>query len=456
MFDITVPVTRARWRDKWPIFVVLFGCIFLQRFGLPLGGFRLPAVVPVVAAVFFVLLVQNRAVIAERSALLFILFCAYALFCAGLALAVPPQGTTASVFSIGYLLILYSFIVFRLRPGLAVAETLAIFRNFVTIIAVCACLQFAAQFAGIGLFSFAGFVPDSLLLEEAYNVVIPVWYGATIYKANGIFLLEPSFLSQFAAVALVIEFLYFGSAARMGLFVLALIVAFSGTGLLILGFAVVVASVLERRALWRMVGLLVIGGLILALFGASIAPEYMDSVVRRLSEFDSEEASGFIRFISPYIMVGDATADPRSIIGFGPGTAERFDMLGYTYGVNAVTKILIDYGIPGLSIYVLLLLSCFYRAEMRALSAVGLFWFVFGGGYHLTPAIVYTLAVLLTWGPGLRDHAGAARNLLSRAFPRRPERVPASALGLTPDRRERRRLEPSMSAGIPREHGPIV
>jgi O-antigen ligase len=392
---------RAQRGEKWPIAAALFGCIFLQRFGIPLGEFKLPVAVLVVAAVFFVLLIQNRAMVAERQAILYIFFCIYALLSAGLALAVPPQGTTASVFSLGYLLLLYAFIVLRMRPALGAIETFRIFRGFITIVAACAILQFVAQFAGLRLFSFAGVVPDPLLLESAYNVVVPVWYGASIYKANGFFLLEPSFLSQFVAVALVIEFLYFGSPIRMGLFMLALLVAFSGTGFLILGFAVAVASVLERRAFGRLLVLLIVGGSVLALFASLVAPEYIESILRRTSEFDSNEASGFLRFISPYMMVMDATADPRSIVGFGPGTAERFDSLGYEYGINALTKILIEYGIPGLGLYVLLLFGCFYRADMRALSAIGFFWFILGGGYHLTPAVVYTLATLLAWGPGM-------------------------------------------------------
>jgi O-antigen ligase len=420
VFPNTTPApNHALWRDRWPIVVALFGCIFLQRFGIPMGELKLPIVVPVVAAVFLVLLIQNRALVSEAPAIFYIFFCIYALFSAGLALAVPPQGTIASVFSLGYLLLLYSFIVLRVRPALGVIETLKIFRSFVTIIAICAVLQFAAQFAGIRLFSFAEFIPEALLLEPAYNVVIPIWYGSAVYKANGFFLLEPSFLSQFVAIALVIEFLYFGSAVRMGLLVLALLVAFSGTGFLILGFAVVVASVLERRALWRVAILLVVGGSVVALFGALIAPEYIDSMVRRTSELNSNEASGFIRFISPYMMVMDATADPRSILGFGPGTAERFESLGYEYGINALTKILIEYGIPGLAVYVLLLISCFYRADMRALSAVGFFWFIFGGGYHLTPAVVYTLAALFAWGPGPAPRLAAAPGHFSSAFPTR-------------------------------------
>lgn len=399
--------TAAPWRDKWPIFIALFGCIFLQRFGIPAGELKLPVVVLVVAAVFLILLIQNRAMVAERPAILYIFFCIYALFSAGLTLAIPPQGTMASVPSLGYLLLLYAFIVLRIRPALGPSETLRIFRGFVTFVAACAVLQFLAQFAGLHLFSFAGFVPDPLLLEPAYNVVVPIWYGASVYKANGFFLLEPSFLSQFAAIALVIEFLYFGSAFRMGLFVLALLVAFSGTGFLILGFAVVVTGILERRALGRLMLLLIVGGSVIALFGSVVAPEYIESVLRRTSELESNQTSGFIRFISPYMMVVDATADPRSILGFGPGTAERFDSIGYEYGVNALTKILIEYGMPGLGLYVLLLFSCFYRADMRALSAIGFFWFIFGGGYHLTPAVVYTLATLLAWGPGAVSRSAA-------------------------------------------------
>ena len=399
---------QAHWKDRWPVVAILFGCIFLQRFGVPVGELKLPIVVPIAAGVFGILLLQNRTLFSEASLLIYLLFCLYALFSAGLALAVPPMGTLASAPSLGYLLLLYAFIVLRIRPAPGRIETLATFRSFSTVVAACACAQFAAQFAGIRLFSFAGAVPDALLLESTYNVVVPIWYGSTIYKANGIFLLEPSFLSQFVAIALVIEFLYFGSVARMALLVGALLVAFSGTGLVVLGFAVIAAGILERRSLWRVATFLVVGGSIVALAGALVAPEYVESIVRRMSELDSEQASGFIRFISPYVMIADVTADPRSILGFGPGTAERFDALGYTYGINALTKMLVEYGIPGLLLYIALILSTFYRADMRALSMAGLFWFVFGGGYHLTPAVVYTLAVLFAWGPERRWPAAVA------------------------------------------------
>ncbi len=56
--------------------------------------------------------------------------------------------------------------------------------------------------------------------------------------------------------------------------------------------------------------------------------------------------------------------------------------------------------LSGLLAYVSLLLSIFYRRDMRILSAVCLFLFVFGGGYLLNPPTVYLLTALLAWGPG--------------------------------------------------------
>jgi hypothetical protein len=140
-----------------------------------------------------------------------------------------------------------------------------------------------------------------------------------------------------------------------------------------------------------------VGGLVLALFTALASPEYVDSFATRASELSSDQSSGFVRFVSPYVMLAELGPDPRFSIGFGPGTAERFDTLGYAHGVNALTKMLLEYGIFGFAAYVLLLFAVFFKRDRLALSLIGLFWFVFGGGYHLTPAVLYTLASLLAW-----------------------------------------------------------
>jgi hypothetical protein len=377
----------------------MWGVVPLQRIGLPLGGFKLPLVVAMAAIVFALLAIKGRLVASKRSLLCFLLFAAYGLCCAWLSVVVPPAGVGTSLFSAGYCFITYVFLVLRLRHPPGMMATLTLVRSFMLVLAVAGCCQFAAQFAGLRLFSFAGFVPDALLNEEGYNLTIPLWDGASVFKANGLFLVEPSVLSQFMALGLVIEFLYFGSTLRLTLLMLTLLISFSGTGMLVLGFALLMGAVAEPRSFLKIARFALIGGLTAAVLGGLAAPEYANAILRRTSELNSEHSSGFIRFVSPYLMLGDLLPDARLLVGFGPGTAERFTTLGYAYGVNALTKVLIEYGVPGLIFYLLLMLSALYRTSMRALSGVGLFLFVVGGCYFLAPPVLYLLAVMFCWGP---------------------------------------------------------
>jgi hypothetical protein len=385
--------------ERWPLVALMWGVVPLQRFGLPLGGFKLPLVVAIAALVFGLLAIKGRLVASRRSLSCFLLFAAYGLCCAWLSVVAPPEGVSTSLFSAGYCFITYLFLVLRLRRPPGMLPTLALVRGFVLLLAVAGCLQFAAQFVGLRLFSFTGVVPDALLNEEGYNLTIPLWDGASVFKANGLFLVEPSVLSQFMALGLVIEFLYFGSTLRLTLLLLTMLVSFSGTGMLVLGFALLMGALAEPRSFLKIARFALIGGVTVAIVGSLAAPEYANAILRRTSELNSEHSSGFIRFVSPYIMLGDLLPDPRLLIGFGPGTAERFTTLGYAYGVNALTKVLIEYGVPGLTFYLLLMSSALYRPRMRTLSAVGLFLFVVGGCYFLAPPVLYLLAVLFCWGP---------------------------------------------------------
>ena len=232
--------------------------------------------------------------------------------------------------------------------------------------------------------------------------MIPLWTGAGLYKSNGFFLLEPSIMSQFAALGLVVEFLYFGSLKRLSLLAAGLLTSFSGTGMLVLGVAVVVAGFLQGSFM-RIGKLLVMAGFA-ATLAVLVAPEYAHSVTRRVNEFNSENSSGFIRLVSPYLMVRDVFTDPRALLGFGPGTAERFK-LGYEYGINALTKPLVEYGPLGFISYVGLMVSVVYRSDVRTFAVVGLIWFVIGGGYILAPFAIYTLFALLAWAPESDDLA---------------------------------------------------
>lgn len=390
-------MTLSRLRNEWPIFAVLTSCLVLQRFGVPAGGFQVPLALPITAAVFGILLLQNRVYLSKPGLAQYLLFVGWLSLVAWVSVVSPPKGTSASIPSLWYFLATYCFLVFRWRLDLPLQRTLEIFRGFVSFIAVCGIAQFVLQFVGIRQFQFTGLLPDSVLIESGYNLVIEVQRGSSVLKSNGLFLLEPSFMSQVMAIGIVIEFLYFGSRLRLGLFALGLVTAFSGTGLLILGFALAVAGLVGLESFRRVAKFALVAGVTVFAFSLLAGIDYVDIVSGRVKELSTPNTSGFIRFVSPYAAVADIANDPRWVLGFGAGSGETFNSLGYTYGVNALTKVLIEYGPLGLALYVGYVGRAFYRRELRILSAVGLFWFVFGGGYHLTPSVIYTLAALFTW-----------------------------------------------------------
>jgi len=384
----------------WPIVIILFACVFLNRFGVPIGSYQIPLPAVVVATVFLALALQNRVVISARMLVRYLCLCICAALPTFLALDTPPSGTSVSVSSLYYLLALYAFLVLRPRFAIGFEKTLSIFRAMIFVLAICAIFQFVAQFAGVRFFSFVGVVPNALLREQHSNVVIPIWAGAAVYKSNGMFMSEPADLSQFLALGLVIEFVYFGNMLRVAVLLPALLMAFSGTGLLVLGFAVIMMSVTDRRLLAPLGRFAAVGAAVIPPLAAVAGPNYIQVFARRTTEVSSEGSSGYFRFVTPYKMVFELASDPRLVIGFGPGTSERFEAL--QLGINALTKMLIEYGVLGLCAYLWLMVSFAYQSEAKVLSSVGMFWFVFGGGYLLAPSVLYTLAALFLWGPGLQ------------------------------------------------------
>ena len=109
-------------------------------------------------------------------------------------------------------------------------------------VAAAGVLQFAAQFVGLGLFSFEGIVPSSILFEKGYNLRIPITGSGPLLKSNGFFLVEPSIFSQFMAVALAIEVVSVKRVPLLCLFAAGFMLSFSGTGWLVLAGFVAAAT----------------------------------------------------------------------------------------------------------------------------------------------------------------------------------------------------------------------
>jgi hypothetical protein len=388
-------VARA---DSFTVFVlaIMLGCcIFLQRFAVPLGASQIPATFVACYGLFVLLLISGRLAIQVKLLTLFL------LTVAGMTVSLLVSAETASMASFAYVIGIYVLYIFRLKntEGLS-GRVLDIFGNLMAICAACGIAQFLVQFVvGPDLaFPLDNFVPDRLLLD-GYNVIIPLEFESSVMKSNGVFFLEPSFFSQFLALAAIIEFIRRQRAARLLLYAVAMVVCYSGTGILLV--AVLLPSILARGKNTGI--LLALAGLacILAMAGGAVD---ISALTDRIGEFSSTESSGFARFISPYFMIRDFLIDsPVSIFfGLGPGAIVRIENEASTHAYLAHDatwiKLLLEYGLVAAVLFITFITMAFFTgSQRRTLSWAILLLYLFLGGYLLNGCMHFLFVAILAW-----------------------------------------------------------
>jgi hypothetical protein len=281
-------------------------------------------------------------------------------------------------------------------------RTLQGFQFLVAVLSFLSIAQFIAQFVvdGRELIRFYGLVPDFLFASfetDRANTIIPVAEGSSLIKSNGIFLTEPSTMSQIAALGILIEILEFRRPRYLLLLALGLLLSYSGTGLLILLLFLPFAGLGRRAGSPVFLFAVFVGGL--------LATGIVDSSVflSRVGEFQETRTSGFQRFISPFWLAAehfDTSSLQAVLTGSGPGMTDAFVMrFGVLYSGMAATwiKLLYEYGLIGLFVFVCFFLSCFKRVLCpRLLIAAMLFYFLFLGGLLLNSSFLIMTIALCT------------------------------------------------------------
>ena len=110
----------------------------------------------------------------------------------------------------------------------------AFFCGSASVAALIGVAQFVGQFvfgADIAFF-LDKHLPENVTVS-GYNSLIPLYWDSPVYKSNGVFFLEPSFLSQYMAVAIILELLFFSNWKRVVLYAAAMFASFSGTGMVL-------------------------------------------------------------------------------------------------------------------------------------------------------------------------------------------------------------------------------
>jgi hypothetical protein len=276
--------------------------------------------------------------------------------------------------------------------------TLQGFQSLVLILCCLGIAQFAAQFVvdGRKLVMFYGVVPDFLFSpmqnSGAHNS------ASLMVKSNGIFLAEPSTMSQIAALGILIEVLEFRRPRYLIIFTLGFLLAYSGTGSSILLISLPLAALVNRRAQPPVllvslfaVGLLATGSIHLSVFTS------------RVGEFQDTHASGFTRFVSPFWMAADyfPSASLRQLLlGNGPGGegfVPRLGELTYHASGNTWFNLIYSYGLIGAFVFTCFLASCFRRSRCPKPLIVGLIYnYLFTGGSLVGTSCQIIMVVLCT------------------------------------------------------------
>jgi hypothetical protein len=309
----------------------------------------------------------------------------------------------------GYLLFVIFFSLYSFsRPATAAQYkgTLQAFQFLMMLLSCFAALQFAAQFVGEydRLTHFYGIVPDFLLGPAQAN-----GYFLTSFRANGIFLAEPSFLSQFTAVSILIEVLEFRRLRYLLVLALGFLLAYGGTGLILLLVFLPLAGLRHDRA--ALPALLVV----IFAFGFFITGIIdVSAFGSRVGELQSTGSSGFARFIAPFYLAAehfDLEALKALLLGSGPGTVKDF----VSTSVNALytgnfaptwIKVLHEYGVIGSLIFCCFFASCLKRSRCPGIvtASIVFAWIFLQGSMTITIA----LCTLNGRGPrrGRIDEAG--------------------------------------------------
>jgi hypothetical protein len=376
---------------------LLLMSLLLQRFALPLGGAAVSVVGPLGLGLMAMALAQGTLVLHQGRLLAWLALAALVVL--GLAWRASDTGLAAATPSLSSLL---QFLALSAAAVVTFAEPVDEARFFravnacFAVVALAGIVQFAAQAAGVSVFSFTGLLPDWMLFEAGYNLQIPSGIG-DLLKSNGFFLVEPSVFSQMMALALIIEVLTARRLRHLAIFAAGLLLSVSGTGWIVIAAFILAAPFgLGLRGLALAAAIVVLvagvaGGLVL------LAPDIADAFAGRIDEVLRPGTSGHMRFVTPLWLLSDMIGgDPTAaLLGIGPGAAERLT-LAYDYDVNTPVKVAVEYGLPALLAYLLLFTLGQRTPTQGAILVPALVLFMVTGGYQQFPPMIFVTLLLIS------------------------------------------------------------
>ena len=328
-------------------------------------------------------------------------------------------GNTVSLNSLLLLLVLYLPWVFCVAPRFR-DLFVPVLGTFVTAMTGCAVLGGGQMVAQLLLgWTYTDYLQQWLgpnWLDLTFNTENTLAWNNPLVKANAFVFLEPSFLCQFCALALVAALLIRAPAWQQLVLGLGMAATLSGTGILLLVLGTVLILLRAPNRIQPRV--VVAGGICLTIVFLTPAAGIL---LDRRDEASQSGSSGSLRFVQPYTgVIAGLQQDPsRYLVGAGPGASDRL-LASTRSGGEAVVyaiapKLAFEYGLLSLVVFMAFLLVAVLRGPpIPVLPATTLFMMFFLSGSLLSPHVIITAWLLTSvWGTpvtvGISDGIAAAR-----------------------------------------------
>jgi hypothetical protein len=391
---VVEPVRLTDRRVLLALRLMVLAVVVLQRFAVP--GIGTALCLPIALAVVGYLGLGGALAEDSRRTRLYLL--AVGGCCAAALLSALHFAAEWSLKSLALLVVLYVPFCLRLRPeyGRVYRPLLEFFNTIMVVVACVAVAQWSAQLAGWVYRDLLDVVPDPLLIQ-GYNTTYPVQYGSSLMKANGVVFLEPSFCSQFLAVALIVQLLLGGHRWRLPLYAAGLLTTVAGTGIVLVGVGLTVLAV-RRGPAWTVRVLLLV-----LLLGAVVQSTLPGQILAgRTTERTEQDSSAQARFVAPYVLVAEGLARDTAtlLVGRGPGIVSQstgtryFNVEGIDANYPVIPKLAAEYGVVAAMLFVGFMVVALTRGTPSAtVSAMMLVVYFVLSGSLLQPHTVLAVWV---------------------------------------------------------------
>ena len=398
--------TPSRWQpaDQVLVNVLVVLLVLTQRIGLPMSGTSISVAIPLGYLLIGVLLVRGSLGFSRiRVELLMVALVA----CFVATIAVSREENDYSFPSLMLLVVIYLPWMLRARTDDGFALVASAGRTFVRLMLVLALmgvLQLAAEFAGIWQYQdHLGDLVGQDYIVPNYNFDNPIFFDSPVRKATVFVMLEPSFMSQFCALAVLIGLVLRVPAWQLFLLIAGVASSVSGTGIFLLvagGVLLLVRAPQLVRMRYFVAGAIALG----LVFYSPVAALLLE----RSTEFNDAQSSGYSRFIAPYRQVLEGLADAPSRYAFGDGAGTSEDLLatngeGFSQIVLyvIVPKLVYEYGVIAGGLFVIFLIVATIRGTpWRVVPGSLLFMTFFLSGALLQPQTAFLAWVFTTLGSG--------------------------------------------------------